>query len=371
MFDRFYQLVSKSLTATASVSEEQELHQLLLDDPELKQVYNILFSKSLRNNKSDLEQAELALATHLVKMQLAGPLDPTEEIILGDEKKESSNSRKKVLLWVSSIAACLLAFSGSWYLLQPQNNVVKRNTTGIAKNEVVTKKSSKSKIILPDGSLVWLNADSRISYTGDFQGETREMHLTGEAYFDIKKDKSRPFIIHTKSMDVRVLGTAFNLRSYPTEKTTETSLIRGSVEILLHHLPGRKPIVLKENEKLIINNVRGNARDSTCGRKGMPKGPANNGVELSRIHFKKQDSSVVETSWTENILIFDDEPFERVVANIERWYNVEFIIKNKRINSKRFSADFKNKSLSQVLEALSLAMKFKYHMDDNRIILNN
>ncbi|HVG14613.1 MAG TPA: FecR family protein [Chitinophagaceae bacterium] len=370
MYDRFHYLVGKRLAKSASNSEEEELDELLNRYQELKQVYRILFLQQFQKDSFNTEQAEQAYATHFVKMQLSEQFESTEETVVEEAKKESSPGRRKGVLWTTSIAACLLLLSGSWYILNHKTSSAK-STTRIAKNEVVTKKGSKSKIVLPDGTQVWLNGDSKIIYSGDFQGTTREMQLIGEAYFDVKKDKSRPFIIHTKSIDVRVLGTAFNVRSYPSEKTTETSLIRGSVEVVLHNIPGKKSIILKPNEKLTVKNVVSGTRDSGCARTAMITPGRSNGVALGKIHFTKQDSSVVETSWTENKLVFDDEPFERVVANIERWYNVEFIIKNKKIKSKRFSADFENKSLSQVLEALSLALKFKYHIEDNRIILNN
>jgi len=368
MYDRFYHLVGKRLTGTASFSEDEELNKLLNEEEELKQIYHVLFAKNFQKNELDAEQAEQAYATHFVKMQLAEHFESTEELIIKEEKKESSKRKRKIVYWVTSIAACLLLFLGSWYLIIHKNSLPKSSNSGIAKNEVFTKKGSKSKIILPDGSLVWLNADSKISYSGDFQGETREMQLIGEAYFEVKMDKSRPFIIHTNSIDVRVLGTAFNVRSYPSEKTTETSLIRGSVEVILHNYTGKNPIILKANEKLTIRNVVEDTKDSVRSRTAMIKQPRDIAV-LSKIHFKKEDSTVMEASWIANIMAFDDEPFERVVAYIERWYNVEFIIKNNRIKSKHFSAVFENKSLSQVLEALSLAWKFNYEIKDNKVII--
>src|SRR4029078_631833 len=100
-------------------------------------------------------------------------------------------------------------------------------------NTVSTKRGSKSKVQLPDGTQVWLNADSRIAYNEKFQGNLREVTLEGEAYFDVVRDEKRPFVIHTAAIDIKVLGTAFNVRSYANEKNTETSLIRGSIEVTL------------------------------------------------------------------------------------------------------------------------------------------
>jgi transmembrane sensor len=118
---------------------------------------------------------------------------------------------------------------------------------------VGTKKGSKSHIVLPDGTNVWLNADSKIIYPGNFQGETREVSLVGEAFFDVVKNVNKPFIIHTGTMDVKVLGTAFNVRSYPGEMTTEASLLRGLIEVTLNGTE-KKKILLKPNEKLTVLN---------------------------------------------------------------------------------------------------------------------
>ena len=101
--------------------------------------------------------------------------------------------------------------------------------------------------------MAWLNADSKLTYDENFRGDYREVSLEGEAFFDVVKDKTRPFIIHTKTLDIRVLGTAFNVSAYESEKNTETALFRGSVEVTLHNNPEKK-IVLKPNEKLMVNN---------------------------------------------------------------------------------------------------------------------
>ncbi|HZF65566.1 MAG TPA: FecR family protein [Chitinophagaceae bacterium] len=370
MNERFIYLVGKLLTGTQSFSEKEELDKLLSENEELKQAYRILFSKDTSKDIVDQEEAQQAYAAHFVKMQLAGQFsDGVEDEVEEDITERSSGSKRSLVYWISGVAASFLILFSAYKFLPNQlssSNSKELNSLA-AKNEIVTKKGSKSKIILPDGSLVWLNADSKISYSGDFQGETREMQLTGEAYFDVKKDRNRPFIIHTNSIDVRVLGTAFNVRSYPSEKTTETSLIRGSVEVTLHHQPGKKPIVLKPNDKLTVSHqlkqtISDSDRQESTQRHAVPVV-----LKLSSIHYKPKDSTVIESSWTENKLAFDEEVFERVIANIERWYNVEILIRNNRVKSKHFSAVFENKSLSQVMEALSLALKFKYEINGNKV----
>ena len=119
-------------------------------------------------------------------------------------------------------------------------------------HEVLAQKGSRTRTILPDGSTVWLNAGSKISYKPGLSGTTREVILEGEAYFDIVKRAGRAFIVHTKEIDISVLGTAFNVKSYPNDKTIETTLIRGLVSITRNSGKPEKPVYLRPHQKFIL-----------------------------------------------------------------------------------------------------------------------
>ncbi len=239
----------------------------------------------------------------------------------------------------SVIIACLLLFHGS----NPRP----------ASNTVSTKAGSKSKIQLPDGTQVWLNADSKIKYDQDFMGALREVQLTGEAYFDVVKDKSRPFVIHTGSIDVTVVGTSFNVRSYPGEKTTETALIQGAVEITLHNNPDKK-IVLRPSEKCTVENPAPEAKTPVAAEE-QPM------LTVGKIRYGKTDSSSsIETMWVKNKLAFENESFERITTEMERWYNVKFNIKREALKDVYLTGIFENKSLNEVMEALRISGGFKY-----------
>ena len=121
------------------------------------------------------------------------------------------------------------------------------------KSEISTRYGSRTKLLLPDSTQVWLNSGSKLSYNKTYGNGTREVTLSGEAYFDVVKNPAHPFIIHTVNIDIKVLGTAFNVKSFPGEKNTETSLIRGSIEVTFKNRPSEK-IILKPNEKLITAN---------------------------------------------------------------------------------------------------------------------
>ncbi|WP_431217647.1 FecR family protein [Puia sp. P3] len=231
-------------------------------------------------------------------------------------------------------------------------------------NFVSTRNGSKSKLQLPDGTQVWLNSGSNISYDNDFNGTSRQVRLTGEAFFDVVKDNARPFIIHTATVDVTVLGTAFNVRSYPEEKVTETSLIRGAVEVTLKTNAGKK-VLLKPNEKLIVSNDSATIKHDSA--KDTRKRPAT--MTLTQVHHLDRDSVAAEVLWTKNKLVFDGETLGQVARRLERWYGVTVTIQGDELKNIEFTGVFDDDNLTEVLYALQLSGNFKYEIKKNEVII--
>jgi ferric-dicitrate binding protein FerR (iron transport regulator) len=217
---------------------------------------------------------------------------------------------------------------------------------------------------LPDGSQVWLNSDSRLTYDENFRGPFRQVHITGEAYFDIAKDKDHPFIIHANSIDVKVLGTSLNIRSYNNEKNTEAVLIRGSIEVTLRSSPDKK-IILQPNEKLVVQN----GRAMVLKDKPMPKEEAVPVMTLGKAHLQDKDSTAMDILWVKNKLAFDKETLEEVARKIERWYAVKVTITDDRLKHTEYSAVFEDESLRQVMEALRMTGNFRYVVNKKEITI--
>lgn len=349
--ERFWELVALELSGEARTEELQELELLLQVNPELgfrKDMFTTVWNAKHADNKamqpSSFNKHMQRLSNHLSEPVLQYETPAAEEEIAEPEIKQTSRYRK--LLWISGIAASflLILFLSTNFLFN------KQKTKPNANNTISTKRGSKSKVQLPDGTEVWLNADSRITYNENFQGSQREVQLSGEAFFDVVRDESRPFIIHTNTIDVKVLGTAFNVRSYEDEKNTETSLIRGSVEITLVKSPDKKKIILKPNDKLIVNNSEATVVGADNYKKNTT--PL---LTLSKIKYQEEDSSAVETLWVKNKLVFDGETMEEVAMKIERWYDVKVMIADNDLKRTKFSATFEDEDLQTVLEALRLA----------------
>ena len=234
-------------------------------------------------------------------------------------------------------------------------------------SEISTHNGSKTHLILPDGTLVWLNAGSRITYDKNYGVSNREIGLTGEAFFDVVHNAERPFVIHTARIDIKVLGTRFNVKSYPTDKTTEATLVRGSIEVSIKARPNEK-IILKPNEKLVVAND-----DSTLQRNspGQPADTDESLVNIRKPTYESATGTIIETSWIDNKLIFQDEEFGDLARQMERWYGVTIRFTDPELGEWRFTGAFQNETIQQALDALKLTADFTYKMDGNKIAIYN
>lgn len=339
---RLIELLLKKRTGELSSLEEAELNMLLSDVniAEMQNIMSFLKLPLLFDSEVSNEQSSAAFARTMQKV---------------NRKREIKR------IWLRSVAAAasvLLVLSISMFYLSDKNAETKMQSV------VATKRGAKSTLLLPDGTKVWLNADSRLSYSKTFGVGTRDVYLSGEAFFDVAHDKEHPFIVHTKTLDVKVLGTAFNLRAYENEQNTQTTLIRGKVEIELKNNK-EKRIVLQPNEKVIVQNEYVKQEANSIKNSGLPE------ISLTSIKHGKADSSVVmETEWVRNKLAFEQETLANIALTLERWYNTDIEIKDSSLAAKKFRGVFENKTLEEVIGSLQLAGSFHYTVKNNKITID-
>lgn len=354
--ERLWLLVSLKFAGEATSAELEELAALLKEHPEAYFQMELL-EKYWNTDPPAEKNTDLSYNKHLQRLSNYLSEPPLQYEKADPVPKSYHNRRISIkLFWATGIAALLLlSFLFIYYInsgkkLQP-----------IAQNSVSTKPGSKSKLQLPDGSEVWLNVDSRITYNENFAGNIREVYLDGEAYFDVVKDKTRPFVIHTKSVDIKVLGTAFNVRSYADETNTETALIRGSVEITVLNDPGKK-IILKPSEKLVVQNA--GATQEAEPAKAKEEKPL---LSITKVHYLVNDSTSVETSWIKNKLAFEAETLEQVAMKLERWYDIHIVITDDQLKDVKYTGLFEEESVTEVMNALKLTGNFNYTIDRKEI----
>lgn len=258
--------------------------------------------------------------------------------------------RMPVWKYFAVAASVFLLFTLAWWLMPGQPTAPADNTKIVS-----AKKGSRLKAMLPDGTVVWLNAGSKLAYNNEFGRSTRSVSLTGEAFFDVTHDKSRPFLIHTTAMDLKVLGTTFNVRAYPDEQLTEACLITGMLEVSFGNSDSGT-IILKPSEKISINNQS----DSTNAFHFEKVTAGKTTTAVSSVTYQPGDSSVVETSWINNKLVFRNKPFEEIAVELSRWYNVTFDVQDKTLLTKRFTATFETETIFDVLNRLSASYHFSF-----------
>jgi len=357
-------LISLKLSGEATPEELKELETLIKNNSELservKNIENVW--KQLGRRSTGL--AEQAFEKHLQRLnnEIFEPNVLTQTSVdvqkLSPVRKLMQKKHYRIL-WGSTAASILLF----WFFFRTNEN------TGVKpiNNTVSTKVGDKASINLPDGSKVWLNGDSKITYVGDFGNKTREVYLSGEAFFDVAKDKTKPFIIHTRTISLKVLGTAFNVRSYDNEKETETALVHGSIEVTLLNSPDKK-ILLKPGEKLLVKNTPVDTLSTYKKEKRDEETPI---AVLTNMRYYGADSSSVETSWTKNQLVFTDEPLDKIALNLERWFNVRITIVNESLKKEKYTATIEeDDKLEDFLEALKLTAGFHYSIKNKEVIIS-
>jgi ferric-dicitrate binding protein FerR (iron transport regulator) len=363
--EKIWHLLILKLSGEATDQELAELNDLLRRHPDMA-VQAASVEGVWKSRGTEVEENTDELFNRHLQRLSDDTVENTPFYHVGEVRSRRVR-RIRSLVAVTAVAASVaLVVLLAYNVFQGNGSSVKEAASPAPGNFVSTKNGSKSKLQLPDGTQVWLNSGSNISYDNDFGGATRQVQLTGEAFFDVVKDNARPFIIHTATVDIKVLGTAFNVRSYPEEKVTETSLIRGAVEVTLK-ANADKRIFLKPNEKLIVSNDSTLVKSDSIQVADVRKKPA--AMTLTQVHHLNKDTVASEVLWTKNKLVFDGETLSEVALKLERWYGVKVIIQGDELKNIEYTGVFDDDNLTEVLYALQLSGNFKYVVRRNEVII--
>lgn len=274
----------------------------------------------------------------------------TDELVAKAERRlgrrlEQDNQQKKrvfrlrnTLRYAAAIAAVLMMAAGFAYYLSQEE-----------KEELVIASAAYGQVremILPDGTKVWLNQSSQLKYPRTFEGRERHVYLEGEAYFEVARNHERPFTVNSSAMDVRVLGTSFNIKCRPGNSIAETTLVEGEVEVKEKLDKGK--ITLSPGQKAVLNRVTG------------------------RMQVKQVDAKM-EIVWHNDLIPFDKSSIFQIAAVLERFYGVKIILSPDVDSTKTYSGVLKKKdSIESVLNSLRNSIPFNYKkVDDNNIFISS
>ncbi len=227
-------------------------------------------------------------------------------------------------------------------LLYAQSN---KAITKLAHNQICVPYGKRFTVELTDRTVISLNAGSKLKYPQSFTGmDSREVYLFGEAYFNVEKDESRPFIVHTDKMNVRVFGTKFNVSNYSNESSASAVLTEGSIGVYSpsETLAEKDLIVLKPGQQAIIQ------KDSFIVRK---------------VNIEKH------VAWSSNKLHFENDRLADIIKELERHYNVSIDNKSSELDNIRYTGTFSKESIIEVLNIFRSTTNFEYRMENNKITI--
>lgn len=355
MLEKYYwELLAKKLAGEASPRELEEFEHLCKMYPHL--LSSIAPLEEIWHTPTPIEEAEVEFENLMNQMKEDESLEPIQ--------KPSNGLIKR--FWIPfSVAASVVLIIGLSFLFNDRSIASKEITSRIdAKmqtRQFFCPAGSKTKLVLPDSSMVWLNSGTKLTYNDGYGINNRDITLTGEAFFDVRKSEM-PFIIKTANIKIKVLGTAFNVRSYPHEKRSETSLLRGSVEVTLDERPNQR-IVLKPSEKITIKHDA----PTLTAKASIVQEPL---IVLTSV-TKTIDSAIVETLWVDNKLSFRSETFAALAKRMEIRYGVRIVFEDEQLKQQRFTGSFTDESITEMLEALQYSHAFHYLIHDNTIEISH
>jgi len=215
--------------------------------------------------------------------------------------------------------------------------------TDNAFNLIETPTGGQYQVVLPDGTRLWLNAASSLKYPTSFKGaKNRKVELTGEAYFEVAKNKAQPFIVKTNSQEVQVLGTHFNINSYADEPEVKTTLLEGSVRVTAMDINGQRKAerILKPGQQCVLTDAA--------------------------INIKNVDTDEA-VAWKNGQFMFTSEPLTAIMRKVSRWYNVEVDYKGTTANKKFTGTVSRYSNVSEVLQTLELTNGVHFKLNGRKI----
>lgn len=236
---------------------------------------------------------------------------------------------------------------------------------------------SKSKITLSDGTTVYLNSETELKIPHDFGQNNRNVELTGEAYFEVQKTENKSlFVVNVGDLNIKVLGTEFNVKGYPNEGTIETTLEKGKVEIekrttgkakkIVALEPNQQAVFVKKKGKILVSDIK---EETLAESKTKISKPSQDKERKEKLILKERIETKLYTSWKEGKFVFESERFDNLIVRMQRWYGIKIELKNDSLKNIEFTGTLKNETIEQALDALKMSQTFQYSMDiENNVI---
>ncbi|OQP63909.1 hypothetical protein A3860_23555 [Niastella vici] len=360
--DRIWQLLTKRFNKEISKQELEELELLLRKNQGSIQVNELLTAFDGLTFRPVSDAAMIKRSANVLKETIAASAPDGGDETAGDDQGPVvpyGKSRVRIMMALVVLVPVIVFLSSIWKKNEPAKEMA-------TVNEIKTDVGTKTTIKLPDGSIAVLNAGSSLSYNKDFGINSREIKLTGEAYFDIRKNPEMPLAVHAGTVDIWVKGTTFNVKAFPKDSTIEAALFTGIIELVSHKDPERK-ILLRPNEKIVISRSPVEKELNPSSNNTTPVNEEI--VSLGRIKPDPVDSSYAEIAWLQNKLVFHSELFSQIARDMERRYNVTIKFLDASVSELKFTGSFTNESLVEALDAVKSIVPFHYTIENKTVLI--
>lgn len=319
--------------------------KFLEENPDKKEVVNEAreFLCLLDFDEGDVFESKIMALKNRIDFAIDHPDLPSRVSSVGGSR--GRKTARSVVYWLKIAATVALLVVASVLVKRHYDKaVIAVLPPGIS--EQSTLKGERTIITMEDGTKIWLNVASNIRYPETFEGKkTREVFLDGEAFFEVAHDANKPFVVRTQEIQIKVLGTSFNVKSYEKEDKIQTTLVEGKVLIesmdeqpkVVTLAPNQMATYHKESRKIVLNN--------------------------------KTDMDAL-AGWKDGRLVFDNKPLEEIVIALERWYDVKIEVQDQRSLKCHFSAKIENLTLTEVLELFKASDGIEYTIEGSEVIIS-
>jgi ferric-dicitrate binding protein FerR (iron transport regulator) len=288
--------------------------------------------------------------------------------IEADRHKRAQRKLTAYTWGLRAAAVVLIALiTGSIFYIRTKQNLLARQWYNIT-----TPLGAKTQITLPDSTIIWLNAGSSLEYSNEFGSKSREVHLSGEAFFDVFQNPSMLFLVKTSELIIKSYGTAFNVKSYPDEGTIETTLIEGSIGITRSSFEDKKKDeVLMEPNQRVVYYRKTKTMKTTESEGEIEDTPASStpesNVQKTTYLISKGIDTKEFTSWLEGTIFISSETLLDLSVKLERKYNVSIHFESEELKNLRFTGSLENETVEQVIHAIGIAARIDYEIEDRDI----
>lgn len=328
-----YKIVARKISGQASYSENQKVDEWINSSPKAKDSY------------SDLQRIWSTRYFSEEDLELVSQEEAREKIWKSVfEKEENSNDRRFNASFFIKMAAVFVIFlttAFAVYYMVDKNPEIAPQATLIHKQ---TLPGQKSTITLRDGTVAWLNSGSRISYLSNYNDSLRIIELEGQAFFEVFEDKTKPFIVKCRNLNVQTLGTSFDVNGYDDFHVL-VNLLSGSVRLSMSDVDENKELILNPGEYSVVDG------DNNFVDKGI---------------FDPMEV----LAWKDGRLIFKDASIEEIIPKLELWYGVKMVNFLSVNSEKPFTGTFERENLDNILHNMGKVMDFEYEINGNIVTIN-